>query len=47
MDRLARALINAGAVFTAVIKFVVEDAEGKTHERTVVFRDLQKWAREG
>ena len=25
----------------------VEDAEGKTHERTVVFRDLQKWAREG
>jgi hypothetical protein len=47
MDRLARALINAGAVFTAVIKFVVEDAEGKTHERTVVIRDLQKWAREG
>ena len=46
MDRLARALIDAGAVFTAVIKFVVEDAEGKTHERTVVIHDLQKWARE-
>jgi hypothetical protein len=47
MDRLARALIDAGAVFTAVIKFVVEDAEGKTHERTVVIRDLQKWVRAG
>ena len=46
MDRLARALIDAGAVFTSVIKFVVEDAEGKTHERTVVIHDLQKWARE-
>ena len=47
MDRLARALIDAGAVFTAVIKFVVEDADRKPHELTVVIRDLQEWARGG
>lgn len=47
MDRLARALIDAGAVFTAVIKFVVEEADRKPHELTVGIRDLQEWARGG
>lgn len=45
MDRLAHALIDAGAVFSAEIKFVVEDADRKPHERTVVIHNLQEWAK--
>ena len=46
MDRLARALIDAGAVFSAEIKYVAEAAGGGIHERTFVIRDLQEWANE-
>jgi hypothetical protein len=45
MDKLARALVDAGAVFTAEVKFVVEDGDRKLHERTVVIHNLQRWAR--
>jgi hypothetical protein len=45
LDRLAQALIEAGAIFTAEIKFVVIDADRKSHERTVVIHDLQEWAK--
>ncbi len=44
MDRLARALIEAGAIFTAEIDYVV-DAGGKPRRRTFVIHDLQQRAK--